>query len=410
MRYKTLLLLMVILFVVMSIPHDVKAQSTEQPVVLAYVHENIVQLADGQGNPLMTTGPEFQSGQSARLFWTPDGRVLYIARRDGLFETTARGGAAVRLPGDYGLTVTLDLTGEVFYYLESTNPQPAEDENYVVIPLRELNILNMSGGAGRLVGYVGPYPVGTANVTLNAAALQYARDGGLLGPSRPQLFSTYGETLFVSCCFPEAGLGAINIQTGDAWRYVGAETLIVGAAAVNNTYSRLAGPTTDNNLLVVDLITGGTRVYTMSVGAIEHVAWSPDEREIYLAVRTAPQDPLLLSTLVTAQIDTRSALISVLSLDLVTGQVRQLTTLGEFYGVSSMAATEEYIFVVAVESNARLVEDLNAGRLPADISPTDPALMTTYLPSTILFRITPDGREAFSIMADVWGVVVRPQR
>jgi hypothetical protein len=68
------------------------------------------------------------------------------------------------------------------------------------------------------------------------------------------------------------------------------------------------------------------------------------------------------------------------------------------------------VFVVAVESNVRLVEDLNAGRLPPDISQTDPRLMGEYLPGTILFRVPVAGGETLSVLSDVWGIVARPRR
>lgn len=386
------------------------AQQNADEVYLAYVYQNSVHTADWQGNPLTNTGPEFQIGQSANLFWSRDGESLYIARRDALFQTFAEGGAAVRLPGTYGITVTLDRRDEVFYYMESASPQSTDIPNVVTFPLRELNVVNATGGAGRLVGYIGNYPTGTAQASLNGAALQYARDGGLLGSSRPRIFTTYGETLFYSCCYPEAGLWAMNLSSGERYSYSGTETFVPGGADINNTFSRLAGPTLDGNLLVIDLISGGMRSYLVNAGEIERVTWSPDDTKIYIAVRTAPAEALLLNAAITTSVDTRSASISIWRLDLVTGQVRQLATLGDFYGVSSMAATMDYVYVVGVESNQRLVNDLNAGRLGANTSPSDPILTTHYLPGSTLFRITPDGQEAFSILADVWGVVARPRR
>lgn len=402
--------LVVLVIILLSMGASITdAQQTADNVYLAYVQDNVVKLADFQGYGLAVTGPEFQTGQSARLFWTPDGEILYIARRDGLFEAAATGGAAARLPGDYGLTVQFDRTAQVFYYLESTNPQATDDANFVTFPLREVNAANMAGGSGRLVGYAGRYSAGTANMTLNAAALQYARDAGLLGPSRPQLFPAYGNRMLVSCCFPDAGLQIIELGSGQVTGYPGTETLIAGATAINETYSRLAGPTTDGQLLIVDLITGGWRSYPLDTGEVERVTWSPDERYVYLAIRTPPQNLLLLNPPVTTPIDTRSAGITIGKFDLVTGTMQTLARLGDFYGVSSMAATRDYVFAVVVESNARLVEDLNAGRLPGDIDPGDAALVSTYLPGTILYRLTPDGREAFSILANVWGIVARPR-
>ncbi len=401
---------LILLLLLTSLPSVAALQDDGlDDVYLAYVHQNTVMLADANGSPLQTTGPDFLLGESARLFWSPDGQSLYIARRDGLFQTTAGGGAAVRLPGTYSLTITLNRTGNVFYYLDSSSPVPLEtDPNLVTFPLREMNTANLSSGMGRLAGYVGAYPTGTATAMLNGAALQYARDGGLLGPSRPRIFTTYGDTVFFSCCFPEPGLSAFSLQSGDTWTYPGTETLIPGSANLNHTLSRLAAPTAEGNLVVLDLITGGTRTYQLSVGTIERVGWSADDTKIYIAVRTPPNDPLALNTLVTTDIDTRSAVISVLSLDLVTAQTRQLATLGEFYGVSSMVVTEDYIFVVVVESNVDIVNALNSGQLPPDTSSNDPVLVTTYLPDSILYRITPDGREAFSILSDVWGIAARP--
>lgn len=394
-------------------------QPTDSPVALAYVHQNILKLADAQGNPLYVTGPEFQVGQSARLFWSPDGSNLYIARRDGLFETRAMGGAAARIPGDFGLTVTLDRTGQILYYLDTRNPTqstpqsatPAETPANTTFsyPLREL-ALRSESQVGRLVGYVGEYLTSTGNVVLNGAALQYARDGGLLEAARPNLFSTYGDTLFYSCCFPNAGMQAISLQSGTPWFFEGTQTLIAGRATLNNTYSRLAGPTTDGRLVVVDLITAGVRTYLIDAGEIERVAWSPDDTALYLAVRTMPRNLLELAPHITTPVDTRSATISIWRLDLISAQLWPLATLGEFYGVSSMVATHQYIFAVTVENNARLVEALNNGTLSPDIDPSDPTLNTNYLPGTILYRLTPDGREAFSILSDVWGLAVRPSR
>lgn len=410
MRLKPLFFVIILALVSITITIPTSNAQQSNDVYLAYVYQNSVHMADWQGNPINNTGPQFQIGQSANLFWSRDDSSLYIARRDGMFQTFAEGGSAVRLPGNYGITVTLDRRDEVFYYMESASPQTTNDPNRVTFPLRELNIVNATGGAGRLVGYIGSYPTGTSQAALNGAALQYARDGGLLGSSRPRIYTTYGETLFYSCCYPDAGLWGMNLSSGEVFSYSGAETLIPGASDVNNTFSRLAGPTLDGNLLVIDLISGGMRNYLVNVGEIERVTWSPDDTKIYLAIRNAPQNPLLLNAAITTSVDTRSASISIWRLDLVTEQIYQLATLGDFYGVSSMAATMDYVFVVTVEHNQKLVNDLNAGRVSADISPSDPLLTTDYLPNTILFRLTPDGQEAFSILADVWGVVARPQR
>lgn len=384
-----------------------EARQSTTPVALAYVHNNTVKLADAAGNLIATTGPEFQSGQGATLFWSADGESLYIARRDGMYVTGANGGAATRLPGNYGLTVIFDRTGNVLYYLESTSPAEGSQPDRVTFPLRELNTTVQIGGTGRLVTYIGDYASGTAQAELTTAALQYARDGGLLGNGRPRLFTTYGTTLFYSCCFPDPGINALNLITGDKTPYDLA--VVPGAASINNSFSRLAAPTVDGNLRLIDLISGGTRDYPIGLGEIERTSWSPDDKQVYFAVRAPAQEPLQLTPLVTAPVDTRSASIQIWRLDLVTGQTRQLATLGDFYGVSSMATTSDYIFVVAVERNQKLVNDLIAGRLPSDL-PANDARLGDYLPGTILFRISPDGSEALSILSDVWGLVARPIR
>jgi hypothetical protein len=408
LRKPLLWLLVLLAGTASSVAGPVDAHQSPEDVYLAFVHENVVKLADAQGNPTVSTGPEFQPGQAATLFWSLDGERLYVARRDGFFQTGAAGGAAVRLSGNYGITVTLDRTGDVIYYLESTNPQPTDNQGVVTFPLREFNTLVASGGTGRLVGYVGDFAVGSAQIALSGAAYQYARDGGLLGSARPRLFATYGTTMFYSCCFPEPGLSAIDLPSGEKRPYDAA--FVPGMAAVNDTLSRLAGPTTGGSIRIFDLITAGTRDYVADVGEIERIAWASDDSALYLAVRSAPREPLELTPLVTALIDTRSADIFIWRLDLVTGRLSRLAELGDYYGVSSIAATDEYIFVVAVERNQRLVDDLNAGRLPGDISPNDPRLNADYLPGSVLFRVRTDGSEALSILADVWGVVARPRR
>lgn len=413
-------LLVLILIIALLPTFAVASQQPDSAVALAYVHQNILKLADAQGNPLYITGPEFQVGQSARLLWSPDGNTLYIARRDGLFQTTAIGGAAAKIPGEFGLTVALDRTGQLLYYLDTSTPIPINNETdgptpetptpaILSYPLRELAFSGDSD-TGRLVGYIGEYLTGTANMVLNGAALQYARDGGLLEAARPNLFATYGDTLFYSCCFPNAGMQAFSLQNGTAWAFEGTQNFVAGRAALNNTYSRLAGPTIEGHVLVVDLITAGLRTYLIDAGEVERVAWSPDDTTLYLAVRTAPQNLLQLAPTVATPVDTRSATISIWRLDLVTAQLWPIATLGDFYGVSSMVATDAYVFVVTVESNARMVEALNNGTLAPDIDPADPILNSTYLPSTVLYRLTLDGREAFSILGDVWGLAVRPRR
>jgi hypothetical protein len=214
--------------------------------------------------------------------------------------------------------------------------------------------------------------------------------------------------MFYSCCFPNPGLNAIDLPSGDKRPY---DTQIIpGPAALNSVRSRLAAPTLSGSIRLIDLVSAGIRDYEANVGTIERLVWALDDSAVYLIARQPPNNPLELNPIVTSIIDTQSANIVVWRLDLVTGQLRELAQLGDFYGVSSVAATHDYLFVVAVERNTRLVEDLNAGRLPPDLDPMDPRLLTDYLPSTILFRIKPDGTEALSIMTDVWGVAARPLR
>lgn len=382
------------------------ARQNADDVYLAYVHQNTVKLADAQGDPINTVGPEFQVGQAASLLWTPDGQRLYIARRDGLYETSAAGGAAVRLPGDFSITIAFNRGGNSIYYLESNNPAETDQSGFMTFPLRETSLFNM-GGTGRLVNYIGNYSLGSSEMALGGAAFQYARDGGILGSGRPRLIPTYGTTLFYSCCFPDAGLNAIDISTGEIRSYD--STFIPGPSAINANRSRLAGPTINGTLRVIDLITAGTRDYPVNFSEIERVAWALDDSALYLTVRGTPQNPLPLSPLVTSPIDDREADIFVWRLDLVTGGLTQLAELGDFYGVSSIAATADYVFLTVVERNVALINDLNAGRLPADLSPADPRLTSDYLTGSILYRIRTDGSETLSILADVWGVVARPR-
>ncbi len=383
------------------------AQQSRPDVVLAYVYENSIHLAGRDGLPVEDVGPQF-SGQAGKLFWSIDTDVLYIIRGNQLFVGLANGGASVLQPGTYSLTITLDRVGSTLYYLESGNPQPA-DNGLVTIPLRESNLATLSSGTGRLVGYVGRYPSGISSLTLTGAALQYARDGGILESSRPRLIPTYGPTMFYSCCFPNAGMGAIDITTGNTWLYEGTENVVFGAATVSSDLSRLIAPNANNGITLVDLITGGWRSYDLDLGTIERVAFGPNSRDAYLVVRQAPRNPLQLNPNILTPLDLRSAFITVWYLDLATGRTTQLAGLGDFYGASSIAVTDDYIFVVVVESNAKAVEDLNAGRLPGDLSLDDPLLRSTYLPNSILYRVSFDGREAISIIGNVWGVVARPR-
>ncbi len=395
------------LFVLFAGSHQpILARQNAANVYLAYVHQNTVKLADAQGNPINTVGPEFQIGQAASLLWTPNGERLYIARRDGLYETSAEGGAAVRLPGDFSITIAMDRGGNSLYYIESSNPAEADQPGFITFPLRETSLLNM-GGTGRLVNYIGSYSLGSSDVALGGAAFQYARDGGILGGGRPRLIPTYGTTLFYSCCFPDAGLNAIDIPSGEIRAYD--STFIPGPSAMNANLSRLAGPTINGTIRVIDLISAGTRDYPINFGDVERITWALDDSALYLAVRGTPKDPLPLSPLVTSPIDDREADIFVWRLDLVTGGLVQIAELGDFYGVSSIAATDEYVFLTVVERNVALINDLNSGRLPADLSPADPRLTSDYLTGSILFRIRTDGSEALSILADVWGVVAKPR-
>lgn len=386
-----------------------RAQRQRPEVVLAYVFNNSVHLADAQGMPLEDVGPAFD-GQAGKLFWSRNGEALYIIRRNTLFQTFAAGGGAVQLPGAYSLSITLDRAGEVLYYLERDNPQPTDTADIITLPLRETNLGLLSSGTGRLVGYVGRYPSGSNRLMAVGAALRYAMDGGLRESGRPAIIPTYGPTIFYSCCFPDAGLRGINLNTGQTFDYPGTELLIAGKSALNKSLSRLAGPTTENRLLMLDLISTGIRSYSMDVGEIERVAWGTDDRFIYMAVREAPRNPLQLNPVITTNLDLSSASIAIWRLDLVTGRTVQLATLGDFYGVSSMVATDRYVFATLVESNFRAVEDLNAGRLPGDLPDDAPLLRGEYLPGSILYRITLDGREAISIQGNTWGVTARPQR
>lgn len=389
-------------------PRSSQAQQSNTTVAMAYVHDNEVWLAGADGLPLVNVGPSFE-GQAGRLFWTQDGRILYIIRGNELFQTFADGGAAVKLPGTYSLTITLDYNDQVLYYLESNNPQDTEVENFITLPLRETNIGLMSEGSGRLVGYVGRYPRGTNNLMLVGAALRYAQDGGLLGSGRPRLVPTYGTTIFYSCCFPEPGMDGLNIATGQSINYTGAETLILGGSDINKTLSRLAGPSSNGGVLVVDLIAGGSRRFPVDVGTVERVAWGYGDRYLYLAVRQPARTPLTLDPDVTTDLDLQSAYMTIWRLDLVTNNSTQLAQLGDFYGISSMGVTEDYIFATVVESNFRTVADLNSGLLPGDMRGDAPLLRGEYLPNAILYRISLDGGEAISILNDAWGVTIRPQ-
>ena len=402
------LLIFVIFLLIVAAPAASSAAPSQQTEIgLAYVHNNTVTLAGHDGLPIVDIGPVID-GDAGRIFWSHDGRVIYSVRRDRLYQAFVDGGASVQLPGTYSLTMTLDRTGQVLYYLESGNPQPTENESLLTFPLRETNISLISSGTGRLVGYVGRYPTGSASMRAVGAALSYAQDGGLLDSGRPQLIPTYGATLFFSCCFPDAGMRAINIENGQVFDYPGSEGIILGKSAINQNLSRLAAPTINNEIMMLDLISGGIRTFSVDVGTIERLAWDYGDRYLYMAVRQSPANPLQLNPIVLTDIDLRSASMAIWRLDLVTSQTTQLAVLGDFYGISSMTVGRDYIFAAAVESNARAVADLNAELLPGDLPADAPILRGEYLPNTILYRISRDGREAISLQGNTWGVAARP--
>lgn len=394
-----------VLLVVGLIALPVGAQSNPE-VRLAYVKNNVVTLADASGNPLAYPGPELTQWQSAALFWSPEGASLYIATRQGLFVTGAEGGAAVRLPGEFGLTVAIARHGGVLYNLDVESPQVLPN-GALSFPLRETNVANMAEGRGRLVANLGEYQAGTANAILTHAAALYAKDNGLLQGGRPHLYPTYGGTIFFTCCFPQAGLGAFTLGTNEVAVYD--PTFLAGAAGVNATVSRLAAPTTDGFIRVYDLLTPGWREYALpsDVGEVERVAWAVDESAVYFVSRQTPEAPLEIKPEITYPADTRSANVLVWELNLINSNVNVLADLGDGFGVSSLAVTGDYVFAVLVESNERLITDLNRGVLPPDIAPDDSRL-DAYIPSTILWRIERDSGDLFALDEDVWGVVARP--
>ena len=388
------------------------ARGQTPPVALAVVWQDTVTLADADGSPIEQTGPTFGYGQGARLFWTADADTLYIARDDGLYATGANGGAAVQIPGYYGRTLTVAQDAETLYYLETVSPQELTDfEGRVSFPLRELTVALMDGGAGRLAGYFGRFQAGAAQADITFAAALYVRDGGLLGPGRPNLWPSYGTTLFGTCCFPDPGLGMFNVSTGDFAIYD--ETVIPGAAAVNLTRTHLAGPTTTGAIRIIDLITGGTRDYVIEIagglGTVERVAWSPDDTYLYIAARTNPDHPLSLDQEPPFPVDVRSANITLYRLNLVTSVIRELVRRPDVYGVSSLAATDRYVFAVVVDPNTALVNALNARQVRPGSLPTDPEL-AQYMPATHLWRVSLTGDSAGDIADNVWGVAARPVR
>jgi hypothetical protein len=223
---------------------------------------------------------------------------------------------------------------------------------------------------------------------------------------RPQIYATYGGNLFFSCCFPFAGLGAVDLSTNQLFPYDA--TFVVGASALNGTASRLIGPTLDGTIRVIDLITGGTRDYALPVtGVIERTAWDIDETTAYFISRETPISPLELLPSITYTADTRSADLVLWELNLITGQADQIANFGDAFGASSMTTTDDFIFVVVVERNEALVTALNTGALPADIQAGDP-LLDGYIPRTLLWRVDRLTGEASALDQNVWGVAARP--
>ncbi|MBN2304201.1 MAG: PD40 domain-containing protein [Anaerolineae bacterium] len=390
----------------------------DRTIALAYVRDDTVTLADADGLPIKQTGPTFGYGQGARLFWTPDGRTLYIARDDGLYATGTGGGVAAHIPGTYGRTLTISQDAATLYYLETITPQPIEnpeatedDPLLVSFPFREMVISLMDGGAGRLAGYFGRFEAGSASADITFAAMLYARDGGLLGSGRPNLWPTYGSNVFGTCCFPNAGLGIFDANTG-AYDLFDAE-FMPGAAAINLTRTHLAGPTTTGAIRVIDLITGGTRDYSIQiaggVGEIERIAWSPDDTFLYVIARRAPNNPMTVQGEPPFPIDARSANIVLYRLNLVTSVIRELAWRPDVYGVSALAATDRYVFAVIVDPNTALVNAWNARQVRFDAQPTDPGL-AGYMPASHLWRVSVDGGDVQDVAANVWGLAARPVR
>ena len=402
-------------------PTGTSAQSAPERVALAYVWRDTVTLADAAGNPVTQPGPAFDYGQGARLFWSADASTLYIARSDSLFTTGAAGGAAAPVAANYGRTLTIGQDQQSLFYLNTNTPQPVVDSddpdaNLVAFPLRVVP-MSAVGSLGTMRGYFGRYDADSASAAIAFAAALYARDGGLLGPGRPNLWATYGANVFGTCCFPAPGLGLHNTDTAEFTVYD--PTFIPGPAAVNLTRTHLAGPTTAGTLRVIDLITGGTRDYVPAIagtplvngiGTVERVAWSPDDTHLYIVVRQAASTPLQLTTETGFPADLRSADIVLYRLNLVTSALDELAYRRDVFGVSSLAATDRYVFATIVDPNVALVEALNARRVRPGSSPIDPALADLW-PQTHLWRVDINGaQEPADIRDDVWGVVARPIR
>lgn len=406
---------LIILALLLPGHHAVRGQADQQ-VALAFVWKDNVTLADGDGNALRQPGPQFDYGVGARLFWTPDAGTLYIARADGLFRASITGGPAVMVPGDYGRTLMISQDHALLFYLDTAEPTAIADDDAdadgdipprVAFPLREV-ALNNTGGMGRNDGYFGQFDATAAVADIAFAAALYARDGGLLGPGRPNLWPTYGSNIFGTCCFPDPGLGMLDLRTAQFTIFD--PDFLPGAAALNLTRTHLAGPTTTGALRVIDLITGGVRDYTLGYeGTVERVAWSPDDTYLYFSTRTTPTTPLALTTDTAFPADLRSADVVVYRLNLVTSEVRVLARRADVFGISSLAATDRYVFATVVDPNVALLNALNARQVRPGISPLDPELAPLW-PTTHLWRIAADGASAGDVLDDVWGVVARPVR
>jgi hypothetical protein len=297
----------------------------------------------------------------------------------------------------------------MLYYLETTSPQEA-GQGLVSYPFREMPVLALDNGTGRLDGYYGQFQAGSSQADLTFAAALYSRDGGLLGPGRPNMFPSYGANIFGTCCFPNPGLGMFHTATGSFTIYD--SSFIPGAASLNSTRTHIAGPTTNGTIRVIDLITAGTRDYTLDIGGydgIERIVWSPDDTMLYIVTRHPPTTPLEVTGTAPFPVDTRSGNITIYRLNLVTSVIRELAWREDVYGVSSLAATDRYVFAVVVDSNAALVNAINAGSIPASILSNDPSL-AQYMPHTHLWRVDIEGNIDEDVMDDVWGVIARPIR
>lgn len=389
-------------------------------VALAFVYRDVVTLASTDGTVLTQPGPGFEYGTGARLFWSANADVLYIARNDALFTTNTGGGQSVSIAQNYGRTLAISQDQSAIYYLDTSTPQAVVDEDnpdaqQVAFPLRTV-ALDALGGTGRMVGYFGEYDPASASASIAFAAALYARDNGLLGPGRPQLWPTYGASVFGTCCFPNPGLGLLDMRLA-AFSVFDAD-FIPGAAAANLTHTHLAGPTTIGTIRIIDLITGGARDYAPEIGGsplvdgisdVERIAWSPDDTYLYLIVRENPTTPLEITTETSFPADAQSANIRLYRLNLVTSQLVELAYRQDVYGVSSLAATDSYVFATVVDPNTDLITALNARQVRPGASPTDPDL-DKYWPATHLWRIDLTGDNDEDILDDVWGVTARPIR